>query len=156
MNLSMGNYKIKLEVLILIGVLLWIIWGHLVFGCSKISFGEGFSLLSRFSKEGFSGIKNMSYVPDVSYTNTPPVNTKYWDNPANMAIPDNTKYKEFQDPKYLLGKGQLDIFAATEFAPKFCSLNPSYSNSSGCANINQDQYKYLRERGGNNVPYSDY
>ena len=46
------------------------------------------------------------------------------------------------------------FFKDTKFKPQCCPS--SYSNSMGCACINNSQYKYLIERGGNNVPFSEY
>jgi len=156
MDITVGKYKIKLGVLLIILFLCWLIWGHLICGCSKIGMIEGFKMISNLTKEGFSGARDMSYVPDVSFVNSPPVNTKYWDYPANSKPTDVSKFKEFQDPTYLLNHGQLSLLGATEFKAECCNSNSSYSNSSGCACLNLDQYKYLRERGGNNIPYSEY
>ena len=156
MDLSIGHYKMNLYVLLLIIFLCWMMWGHLLCGCSKIGMMEGFSLLSKMSKEGFTSLKNMPNVSDVSYVNSPPVNTKYWDNPANLKPNDETQYNEFQDPSYLLNKGQLSMLYATKFSPECCANVPAYSNSSGCACLDMNQFDYLRQRGGNNVPYSDY
>ena len=46
------------------------------------------------------------------------------------------------------------FFKDTKFKPQCCPS--SYSNSMGCACINNSQYKYLIERGGNNRPFSEY
>ena len=53
-----------------------------------------------------------------------------------------------------LPKDELLIFANTPFKPECCPS--TYSNSTGCACINLKQYNYLINRGGNNVPYSEY
>ena len=46
------------------------------------------------------------------------------------------------------------FFKDTKFKPQCCPS--SYSNSMGCACMNQNQYQYLITRGGNNVPFSEY
>lgn len=46
------------------------------------------------------------------------------------------------------------MFATTEFKPECCPN--AYSSSTGCACMTIDQYSYLRNRGGNNVPYDIY
>jgi hypothetical protein len=46
------------------------------------------------------------------------------------------------------------FFKDTKFKPQCCPS--SYSNSMGCACINQKQYQYLITRGGNNVPFSQW
>jgi hypothetical protein len=53
-----------------------------------------------------------------------------------------------------LPEGELNIFATTQFKPECCPN--AYSTGSGCACMTVDQYKYLRNRGSNNVPYSEY
>ena len=46
------------------------------------------------------------------------------------------------------------IFKNTAFKPECCPN--TYSNSMGCACMSTTQYNYLNNRGGNNVPYSQY
>jgi hypothetical protein len=46
------------------------------------------------------------------------------------------------------------LFKHTAFKPECCPN--TYSNSMGCACMTTAQYNYLNERGGNNVPYSQY
>jgi hypothetical protein len=46
------------------------------------------------------------------------------------------------------------IFNDTPFRPECCPT--TYSNSMGCVCMTQSQYRYLIDRGGNNVPYSEY
>jgi hypothetical protein len=57
--------------------------------------------------------------------------------------------------KHKLWKSEIPlIFDNTPFSPECCST--SYSNSQGCACMSMSQYTYLIERGGNNVPFSQY
>jgi len=46
------------------------------------------------------------------------------------------------------------LFKNTAFKPECCPN--TYSNSMGCACMSTKQYNYLENRGGNNVPYSEY
>ena len=46
------------------------------------------------------------------------------------------------------------MFANTPFKPECCPN--AFSNSSGCACMTGGQFNYLVERGGNNIPYSEY
>ena len=48
----------------------------------------------------------------------------------------------------------LDIFNEMKFAPECCPN--AYTSSSGCACMDKSMYKYLQNRGGNNVPFSQY
>lgn len=44
MDISIGPYKFRLEILILIGLLLWVIFGHVVCSCSRVGLMEGFEI----------------------------------------------------------------------------------------------------------------
>jgi hypothetical protein len=46
------------------------------------------------------------------------------------------------------------IFNDSAFRPDCCPN--TYSNSMGCLCMTQSQYRYLINRGGNNIPYSEY
>ena len=52
-----------------------------------------------------------------------------------------------------LSYGELSMFANTPFKPECCPS--TYSTSTGCACISNDQYGYLLSRGGNNVPFAN-
>ena len=46
------------------------------------------------------------------------------------------------------------LFKDTAFKPECCPN--TYSNSMGCVCMTTSQQNYLKTRGGNNVPYSQY
>lgn len=52
------------------------------------------------------------------------------------------------------GSGILDVFNEMKFAPECCPN--AYTSSNGCACMDKNMYKYLQNRGGNNVPFSQY
>ena len=54
MDISIGPYKFRLEILILIGLLLWVIFGHVLCSCSRIGLMEGFDVI----KEGAQAMDN--------------------------------------------------------------------------------------------------
>lgn len=45
MDISIGPYKFRLEILILIGLLLWVIFGHVLCSCSRIGLMEGMEVM---------------------------------------------------------------------------------------------------------------
>lgn len=47
-----------------------------------------------------------------------------------------------------------NIFNNMKFAPECCPN--AYTSSSGCACMDKNMYKYLQNRGGNNVPFSNF
>lgn len=165
-SVSIGTKKFtfRLEIIILIVVVAWILFGHLVCSCSRMSAREGFNMLSSLfkSKEGFSS-NNMAYTPqyaDFKKDDTVIMDPKKWGMPTLLYSPNKKPDKGVQqiwDRKAQpipLPKDELNMFETTPFKPECCPN--TYSNSMGCACMTVDQYNYLRDRGGNNVPYSEY
>lgn len=191
MDISIGPYKFRLEILILIGLLLWVIFGHVLCSCSRIGLMEGMEVMKdaadaadasakkqvakkemtggdsataaattnpKAGKEGFSNLGNFS--PDYQSADYQGANTTNWSmptleytkggklDPGAQAILDRPKQP------IPLPEGELDMFATTEFKPECCPN--TYTSSSGCACMSQNQYSYLIHRGQNNTPYSEY
>ena len=152
MEISIGSYKFRLEILILIVVVFWIMFGHMLCSCCN------FNLF----KEGFVGGNNSASGPEFAGAKTPDwiMNPSTWSMPTLTYSPGTTPdagVKAIWDrPKQPipLPEGQLDMFATTPFKPECCPN--TYSSSMGCACMTVPQYNYLRDRGGNNVPYSEY
>ena len=136
------------QVIMLIIILIVIISVFPICSCCR-SHGVGLT-------EGFAGISELS---DYNIQKNP-VNTSSWFAPSlvyNKKHPTNKGIQEIMNrPKQPipLPKDELLIFANTPFKPECCPS--TYSNSTGCACINLKQYNYLINRGGNNVPYSEY
>lgn len=177
MEVSIGSYKFRLEILILIVIVSWIMFGHLLCSCSTVGFKEametmgavaetvtreGIQKRSLSGKEGFVNANNVASGPEFSGAKTPSffMDPSKWSMPNLTYSPGTTPsagVKAIWDrPKQPipLPKGELDIFATTPFKPECCPN--AYSNSTGCACMTVDQYSYLTARGGNNVPYSEY
>ena len=88
--------------------------------------------------------------------------SKNWDSP-NLTYSSNKKNKKNKGINQILNRpsqpiplpqGEMDMFATTQFKPQCCPN--TYTSSTGCACMTTQQYKYLIDRGGNNVPYSEY
>jgi hypothetical protein len=114
MDVSIGSYKFRLEILILIVVVFWIMFGHLLCGCSRVSLMEGYermvetvggsgglgsSQASRrtasvepaasrvaIGKEGFTGANNSAMGPEFGLAKTP----GYIMNPSTWSMPTLT------------------------------------------------------------------
>ena len=175
MEISLFGYKFRVEILILIVIVYWILAGHTLCGCSKVGLMEGFQKIKEGlkgkkasqlfpylpKKEGFTGA-NTNYGESSKYTlgDYSKVNTSTWGMPNLIVRPGEPLNRGVQkildrEPQAVpLGKDQLSMFANTPFKPECCPN--TYSNSSGCACMTVPQYNYLIERGGNNVPYSEY
>jgi hypothetical protein len=183
MEISIGSYKFRLEILIIIFVVFWIMWGHMLCSCSKVGLIEGFEMAKQIGsqigsdepnnvtipesktdkkKEGFIGGNNTSYGPEFSSSHSPDyiMNPSKWAAPTLTYSPGTTPDTGVQAilnrPKQPipLPDGELDFFATTQFKPECCPN--AFSSSTGCACMTVGQYNYLRDRGGNNVPYSEY
>ena len=185
MDLSIGSYKCRLEICLLIIFILWILFGHLFCSCSKVGLREGFDIIkyvgnkmknnsgkekfnnnnNKISRDKFKnkeGFKNIS--TGFSFANSKE-NTYYkdpstWSAPnlvySDGAVPGSDANSILNRPKQPipLPEGELDMFATTPFKPECCPN--TYSTGSGCACMTVDQYKYLRNRGSNNIPFSEY
>ena len=80
MDISMGSYKVRVEILVALVVLFWIMFGHLLCGCCKISLFEGFREGNQTLKMQVFKIKLQTLSNDISTL-----------NPANNA---QTKIKD--------------------------------------------------------------
>tara|TARA_Y100000816_G_C25924149_1_gene481916 strand:- start:187 stop:459 length:273 start_codon:yes stop_codon:yes gene_type:complete len=52
-----------------------------------------------------------------------------------------------------LTDNNINFFNETDFAPDCCLKVQSYSTSTGCACISDEQIRFLSERAGNNIQY---
>jgi hypothetical protein len=113
------------------------------------------------SKEGFAGA-NTNYGESSQYSlgNYTPVDTSSWGQPTMTVTPGkplSKAVKQFMDrpeQPVPLPEGEMLMFANTPFKPECCPN--TFSNSSGCACMTGGQYNSLVQRGGNNIPYSEY
>lgn len=161
MEISIGSYKFRIEILIAIVIVFWVMFGHVLCSCCRLNLFEKMTVMSG-TTEGFMGANNSAMGPEFAEFKTP----SYIMNPSTWSMPTLTYspgtkpdagIKAIWDrPKQPipLPKGQLDMFATTPFAPECCPN--AYSSSMGCACMTVDQYKFLKNRGFNNVPYSEY
>ena len=188
MDLSIGSYKCRLEVCLLIIIISWILFGHLLCSCSRIGMMEGFqigrhvtdNLIKKIKnknkkenlqnrdrntniesrKEGFKNNISTGFSFANSKENTYYKDPSTWSAPnlvySSGAVSGSDANSILNRPKQPipLPEGEMDMFATTPFKPECCPN--TYSTGSGCACMTVDQYKYLRNRGSNNVPFSEY
>jgi len=197
MDISIGSYKVSVQILLLIVVMLWIIFGHVLCSCSTVSAMEGFAMAKEMmttsgqkpppmprakelmtspkplprppmakktKAEGFTN-NNSSGAFDTQFATTNSadyyMNPNEWAQqslvytpgqkppPGVKAIWDRTKNQPPRKP------GQLSFYDNVLFKPECCTGSDS-SSSMGCACYTVEDYKYLVDRGGNNVPFSEY
>lgn len=121
----------------------------------------GATIHQKTKKEGFVGAStNAGQSSPFDLNSSASVDTASW-NPPNMTVvagqPLSKGVQDFlaREPQPVpLPEGEILLFANTPFKPECCPN--TYSNSSGCACMTGGQYNYLTQRGGNNVPYSEY
>ena len=175
MDLSIFGYKLNLEILILIGVVYLILVGHTLCGCSRYSLIEGLDMMKDVAtgksvitasvvekpKEGFVGANtNYGESSPFDISSDSPVNTASWFQQNMTVVPGKQSsqgVKNFMARKQQqlpLKDGEMDFLANVEFKPSCCPN--TYSTSAGCACLTGQDYNYLVQRGGNNVPYSEY
>jgi hypothetical protein len=112
-------------------------------------------------KEGFTGA-NTNYGESSQYSlgdySSP--DTSSWGQPNMTVTPGQpvpkavTQFLAREEQPVPLPEGEMLMFANTPFKPECCPN--TFSNSSGCACMTGSMYNYLVERGGNNIPYSEY
>jgi hypothetical protein len=177
MDITIGNFKMRLEILVVIFVVLWIMFGTTLLGCSDVSVVEGFNEMMRnkkgtsyatgsgdtsVTKETFINANSQAFQPEFSGSQSP----GYILSPDTWSMP-NLEYSKGTTPSagvqsildrpvqpIPLPEGQMDFLATTPFKPECCPS--AFSTSTGCACITMEQYNYLHSRGGNNVPLSQY
>ena len=179
MDINLFGFKFNLVILILIGVVYLIMVGHTIGGCCNMPLiMEGLSNMTstdseesdedkkklammKKSKEGFAGA-NTNYGQSSQYSlgNYNPVDTSSWGQPTMTVTPGKPlskavkKFMNRPEQPVPLPEGEMLLFANTPFKPECCPN--TFSNSSGCACLTGSQYNYLKQRGNNNVPYSEY
>jgi hypothetical protein len=181
MEITLFGFKMSLELLILIGVVYLILVGHTIGGCCNMPLlMEGLSTMTAddkkedkpedkidelstniSKKEAFTGANiNFGQSAEYSLGDYSIPDTSKWGQPNLTVTPGKpvpeavTKFLAREEQPIPLPEGEMLMFANTKFAPEFCPN--TYSNSSGCAAMTKNQSVYLQNRGGNNVPYSEY
>lgn len=160
-----GKYKFNLIIIILCVFILFVFYGHLLCGCSKMSAFEAFEtvtgnkidikLKNKKTKEGFAKINNTYLNTGETFGSYPEIktNTSNWMNPnLNHGSLELSKLNSYKNTQLPLRDNNMFMFSQTDFKPECCKYGQSYSNSMGCACLNLDSVKYLWQRGGNNIP----
>jgi len=95
-------------------------------------------------KEGFSNMGNL-FSPQFENAKHKGASAEAWAN------------KPYQGPtgEMVYPDSDLFFFAKTNSSPE-CCLYSSYSDSGGCKCLSAQQWQYISDRGGNNMPPSEY
>ncbi len=142
-EITIGSLKIKGEYLLAIFVF-WILFGHLICGCSRVSAYEGFHMIK----------DNLGESAPYKLGDYSKVNTSSWFQSDLTTESGSRSINNRKKQRVPLPDGQMGLLSNTEFKPECCPN--TYSTGSGCACMTVEQNQYLLNRGGNNVPYSEY
>ena len=174
MEISIGSYKCRLEICLLVVVLFWVAFGHVMCSCCTMSMREGLEMIKKkvddvktdndkkikIVKEGFVNANNKAYGPEFSTSKSAGyiMNPDTWSMPtlsySKGTVPSTGAQDILNRNNPPLAEGEMDLFANTPFKPECCPN--TYSSSEGCACMDMKQYNMLITRSGNNVPYSVY
>lgn len=170
MEIELFGFKIRVELIIACIILYFLIWGNVMFSCTdkdsaKNVVKESMNLVMGKVKEGLenmpkNNVTGYSQDTDFASSNANAPSTKDWFSHdltyTKGSQPSEAVQQIMARPKQQLPlpDGQSFMFANTEFKPECCPN--TYSTGSGCACMTTDQYNYLLDRGGNNVPYSEF
>ena len=171
MEIKIGSYSMRGELIILGVFLMAVIWAHAISSCvniPKFGIAEGFEMAKQVV-EKVKGVQdnNVAYTSQFSEyqsvwglasypkSQISPANNLAVNNDMNdvntpfnnppLSITNSANFKPYQLPE-----GELDMLANSSFKPECC---PNvYSNSKGCVCATDDQVTFLKQRGGNNYP----
>ena len=134
--MKLFGFQCRLEVIIISLIIGAILGGHLLCSCSKIGLVEGMAIMGAPLEWQMGADQAMN-----------------WQNKANQYAKDmgyseqRSKYSQFSGTPVPLPEGQMFMFADNKFKPECCPS--TYSSSTGCACITQEQVDYINQRGGN-------
>lgn len=134
--MKLFGMECRLEVIIITLLIGFILGAHLFCSCSHVSLQEGMAILGAPVEwkmgEGQSTNwqnKAAQYSKDMGYSET------------------SSKYSQYSGTPVPLPEGQMLMFNDNKFKPECCPS--TYSSSTGCACITQEQVNYINQRGGN-------
>ena len=161
MEIELLGMKLRVEVIIAIIILYFVIWGNILCSCAgntSENITQTKKVVETFTNLGGKDV-TFSLGDGASSVKARAPNTKKWFTPnltyVQGTAPDTGVSAILDRPQQPvpLPEGQMDFFATTKFKPECCPN--AYSTGSGCACMTVPQYNNLRERGGNNVPYRE-
>lgn len=153
MELKLFGYEARVEVVVAC-IIIGMLAGLFMFcDCFQYSVLEGMTPNDMNKKkangkkvEGFVNLSNNELNIDDSYTMGWVKTAKRYASGMGNKNRLNT-YKDNVGTPVPLPEGELFFFADNKFKPECCPS--TYSNSTGCACLSQDQVNYINQRGGN-------
>lgn len=144
MKIKIGEFSIRLELIVGLIILWVLLTGHLLTSCSRVSVKEGMRIIgSELNYKMGEGVQGS------------------WDTrpqKKGSSLPYRAQDHDSYQSKFVGPSDSLDYFADTDFKPECCGSNYSSKgglmreggySSSGCACMSKKQIDYINERGGN-------
>ena len=136
MELKIFGHSCRLEIIIVCLVVGFVLGAHLFCSCSRIGAQEGMAVMGA-ALDWTMGqdvatswtTKAKSYANEMGYSST------------------QSKWSQHKGTPVPLPEGEMFMFANNEFKPECCPS--TYTSSTGCACITQEQVNYINQRGGN-------
>ena len=168
LNIKIGPYEIRGELLVLILIMVWVIFVSVCFSCLRVKIGieEGFDIIKNVVENGASATENQ---PPIYNPATPLLSSDLNVYPRTSVAPSDNlavlgagpdaggslgaEYKQTQTYK-IPNASRMDIMASSSFKPECCPS--TYATNVGCACMTPEQNVFISERGGNNYPKSEY
>lgn len=153
MEISIGTFKCRADICLLIIIVLWILGGHLLCSCCRVGVGDILNIVGLTANpnsmpaqqtEGFSNFSDDSLYARAdaqNYIRTPST----WNvKPAQMPKPFASKKRQRVRPAPQSG-GEMPLFGGTNFKQECASVSAHASDTPMTGEVKID------ERGGNNT-----
>jgi hypothetical protein len=152
MEIKVFGYEVRVEIVVAC-IIIGMVAGLFMFcDCFQYSILEGMRQKKPGMrqplelKEGFANLNNNDLHINNSYTMGWVQKAKQYASGMGYKNKLNS-YKDNVGTPVPLPEGELFFFADNKFKPECCPS--TYSDSTGCACLSQDQVTYINERGGN-------
>jgi hypothetical protein len=161
MEIKVFGYEVRIEIVIAC-IIIGMIMGLFMFcdcfqysilegmqakaGPAGVSRKAGFAQRNATIKEQFTNLSNNDLHMNDSYTMGWVKTAKQYASGMGYKNKLNS-YKDNVGTPVPLPEGELFFFADNKFKPECCPS--TYSDSTGCACLSQDQVTYINQRGGN-------
>jgi hypothetical protein len=136
MDMKLFGMSCRLEIIVICLIVGAILGGHLLCSCSRVGLIEGMKMMgsaldSDSGNDQTNGWQSKSnqYAQQMGYSDT------------------RTRYSQNTGTPVPLPEGQLFMFSDNKFTPECCPS--TYTSSTGCACITQEQVNFINQRGGN-------
>jgi len=62
MDINILGYKVRVEILIIIVLVWWLLWGHVLCGCSNVTMPQALEAFTALAREGFDQVNTPTMI----------------------------------------------------------------------------------------------